>query len=157
MLNSGKAKGFTLIELMIVVVVIAVLAGIALPSYKEQAQRGRRADGKAFIMDIASRQERFYTQYASYTGSMTGGSGCSGVACNLNYDNLLSPDSLYEAELEVAPSGCSPDLTSGNPPCSRYTITINPNFDDPRCGKLTLDNTGQKGKSGPGTVEECWR
>lgn len=148
-------KGFTLIELMIVVIIVGVLAMVALPAYDEQSKRGRRADGKAFIMDIASRQERFYTQYSSYTRVLPGATGCTAAACGLNYDNNQSPDGFYTAAITVPGNNdCAP---GGADPCTQYTITITPTFDDPKCTTLTLTNTGAEDSTPAGNKDYCWR
>ncbi|HBP5388065.1 TPA: prepilin-type N-terminal cleavage/methylation domain-containing protein, partial [Pseudomonas aeruginosa] len=52
-------RGFTLIELMIVVVIIAILAGIAYPSYDEYVKRGNRTEGQALLSEAAATQERY--------------------------------------------------------------------------------------------------
>ncbi|GAI02651.1 unnamed protein product, partial [marine sediment metagenome] len=57
-MRSSAKKGFTLIELMIVVAVIAILAAIAYPSYTRYVYRARRADGQDLLMRIAAAQER---------------------------------------------------------------------------------------------------
>lgn len=152
-----RQKGFTLIELMAVVAVLAILAAIALPAYNEQVKRGRRADGKAFIMDIASRQERFYTQYSSYTSVVVGAGDCGGVACGLNYEDNLSPEGFYSVQdgaIDVEPDDCAP---GGDNPCTRFTITIVPQFADEKCTELSLDNTGTEGPIDSDTLEYCWR
>ena len=61
-------KGFTLIELMIVVAVIAILAAIAYPSYQDSVRKSRRADAKAVVLNAAQILERCYTQNNVYTG-----------------------------------------------------------------------------------------
>lgn len=131
-----NALGFTLIELMIVIVIVAILAMVAIPSYQEQVLRGKRADGKAFALDLASRQERFYTQNARYSDEITG----------LGLANDNSPEGNYVAVI----SEC------GNP-CTSYTITITPQFSDPKCTTLTYSSAGIKGSTGTGTDDYCWR
>lgn len=61
-----RHRGFTLIELMIVVTVIAVLAGIAYPSYKNYILKGNRASAQAFLMDAAQRQQQYFLDNRSY-------------------------------------------------------------------------------------------
>ncbi|MDW7601742.1 prepilin-type N-terminal cleavage/methylation domain-containing protein, partial [Stenotrophomonas maltophilia] len=55
------ARGFTLIELMIVVAVVAILAAIAYPSYSEHVRKSRRAQAKADLVEYAQLAERFHT------------------------------------------------------------------------------------------------
>ena len=64
-------KGFTLIELMIVVAVVAVLAAIAYPSYQEYVMRSRRLEGQSLLNEAAARQERWRAQNGTYLTSGT--------------------------------------------------------------------------------------
>ncbi|MEB2317016.1 MAG: prepilin-type N-terminal cleavage/methylation domain-containing protein, partial [Xanthomonadaceae bacterium] len=59
-------RGFTLIEVMVVVAIVAILAAIAYPSYSDYAFRARRVDGKEMMMRVAAAQERYYTNLNSY-------------------------------------------------------------------------------------------
>lgn len=54
-----KGSGFTLIELMVALTVVALLAAVAYPAYQDQMRKGRRAAAQAFLMDIASRQQQY--------------------------------------------------------------------------------------------------
>ena len=66
-----RIRGFTLIEMMIVVVVIAVLAAIALPAYQNQVRKSRRAAAEAHLMDIAARQQTYLMDKRdSYAGTV---------------------------------------------------------------------------------------
>ena len=149
-----NTTGFTLVEMMIVVALLAVLASIAIPAYREQAERGRRADGKAFLLDVASRQERFYTQYSSYTTVVVGAGGCAGSACGLNFSLNSSPKGFYSAGIAVNPNSCAPETAT---PCVTFVITVTPSVADTKCTTLTLDSAGVEGKTGAGSVADCWR
>src|SRR2546430_1240950 len=61
-----KSVGFTLIELMITVVVIAILAAIAYPSYQDHLRKGRRASAQAFMVDAANRQQQYLLDARNY-------------------------------------------------------------------------------------------
>lgn len=149
-----QQKGFTLIELMVVGAVLAILMTIAIPAFNEQTKRARRADGKAFIMDIASRQERFYTQYSTYTNVLVS-AACTGLACGLNYSQNISSEGFYTAAMTLLPNGCTP---AGPTFCTRYTITATPIPADPKCTTLTLTSTGVEGYTGSAAdVKYCWR
>ena len=67
--GSPCRNGFTLVELMIVVAVVAILAGVAFPSYQEHVRKARRSDGKEALLRLQIEQERWRTNNASYASS----------------------------------------------------------------------------------------
>ncbi len=66
MLNNKKNSGFTLIEIMIAITIIAILSAIAYPNYSEYVNRSRRADGQEALMSAMQKQEVFYANNAIY-------------------------------------------------------------------------------------------
>lgn len=132
---SAQAKGFTLIELMIVVAVIAILTVVAYPQYQQYTLRSHRANAQQVMMDIAQRQSQILIDSRAYatTVSATGVSIPANVAAR--YDFALA--------------------TNSPPP--NFTITATPKAgsgqEKDRCGTLTLNNAGAKTASGTGT---CW-
>lgn len=122
-----KQKGFTLIEVMIVVVVIGILASIAYPAYLDYVMDARRAEGKAAIANVAQRMERCFTESNTYAPA----GGC--VA------NFATENGYYNISVNA-------DATS-------YTITAAQTFGDGECGNLTLTHTGVKGAN---NVAACW-
>lgn len=132
-------KGFTLIEVMIVVVIIGILSAIAYPSYTEYVMRANRSEGQAYLIDVAARQERFYSQNNSYVNkeSDVGKLGLSGNK---------SPTGKYTLSISV-------HVGDGG-----YTLTAANGFGDDACGNLTLNGVGVKSRTGSGKSEaECWR
>jgi type IV pilus assembly protein PilE len=130
-----KQNGFTLVEVLIVVVVLSIIASVAFPLYDEYVNSSRRAEGQAFAMDIASRQERFYTQNGVFTSTITAG--------GLNLPDNLSQNDAYTAAVVTE----NDDTT--------YEITVTPNgWTDDQCGALTLTNIGEKESAIPS--EDCW-
>ena len=143
MLN--RVRGFSLIELMIVTAIVAILAAVAVPSYQNHIKKGKRADGKAYLLDLVSRQERFYTQFSSYTGVLTASTNCNGGACGLGLAANLSPEKFYTATITASPSGCS----AGGTLCTGYSMSATPSgWTDDQCGTLTLTHTATKSVSG---------
>lgn len=134
---SQKNRGFTLIELMIVVAIVAILAAIAYPSYTNYVLRTRRADGKEFLMRIAAAQERYYTNFNRYA-----------TLDNLNLGTTESEKRYYSVE-----------VTLGNGD-QTYLLTAAPQGAQgaDQCENLLLTNTGAKDWSGakPPTNGNCW-
>ena len=64
-----RGHGFTLIELMIVVVIVAILAAVALPAYNDSVRKSRRTAAKTAVLDMASREEKFYTTNNAYAST----------------------------------------------------------------------------------------
>ena len=134
--------GFTLIELMIVVIVIGVLASIAYPSYNEYVTKARRAECKSAILQTANLLERYFTVNNTYSSNFAniGGKNFSG-------DNAASSS----CTLAIGPEAAGGNLASG------FKITGTPTKTDSKCGNLTLDQKGVKGESGSSSMDYCWR
>ena len=118
-----KNKGFSLIELMAVVVIIGILAGIAIPSYKQYIERASRNDGMTALLDIMRAQENFFANEFTYTTDLS----------KVNY--LFSSSDKYK--ITASKCGATP-LTE----CVKLTATgKNSQAND---GDLTLDSRGER-------------
>ncbi|MCE8030874.1 prepilin-type N-terminal cleavage/methylation domain-containing protein [Halomonas daqingensis] len=119
-------RGFTLIELMIAVAVIAILASIAVPSYRGYVERARVSDGQTGLMQAASEMERCYTVSNTYPAS-----GC--------LQTTESPDGVY-GTIELTVNGSSYRLEAKSP-----TRNVRAG-----CETLWVESNGTRG---PGA---CW-
>ena len=68
---STRQRGFTLIELMIVVVILGVIAAFAIPSYQDHLRKSKRSDARAALSDLAARQEQYFLDNKTYTDTLT--------------------------------------------------------------------------------------
>jgi type IV pilus assembly protein PilE len=106
--------GFTLIELMIVVVIIGVLAAIAYPAYTKYSVQTRRSDAQIALTQAATLQEKFYSDCGHYAQILVGGRACGTSANSFNdgvlglqaAGTVLSPGQHYVISL-VAPTASS--------------------------------------------------
>jgi type IV pilus assembly protein PilE len=145
--SRRQGTGFTLIELMIVVTIIAILAAVAVPTWFEQAKKGKRAEGKARLSAAAQRLERYYSDNSTYTTDLGLAMGL-GTGTTVYSDDGNSNKSAYVITSTAATGG----IAVG------YTLKATPNgsFVDAKCNVLSLTNTGVKGATGTGGVADCW-
>jgi len=124
-------RGFTLVELMIVVAIVGIIASVAYPSYQDHVRRTHRSAAKACMMEHAQFLERYYTTNMTYVDA------APDLACRTN-GNL---NQRYT-------------IAVGNLGGNTYRVTATPRGDQTadECGTLTLDQTGARGAAGA----QCW-
>ena len=129
-----NSKGFTLIELMIVVAIVGIISSIAFTMYRDNVIASKRTEGRSALQQAAGTLEKCRSLYGSYNHA------------NCNYADFASESNLYNITGALA--------------ASSFTLTATPvagqsQASDADCTTLTLTNTGVKGATGADT-SDCW-
>ncbi len=132
-----KQKGFTLIEIMVVVAIIGLLAALAYNSYTGQVMRSNRSDAKSALNDVAQRLQRCYTTYSAYNSDECG------VHTELDAGVIDSSEGMYEVDYEA-----------GSISATTFTLVATPvrppQTNDDECDDMSLAHTGRRAPA------DCW-
>ncbi|MEO6917990.1 MAG: type IV pilin protein [Collimonas sp.] len=140
-MNKQCANGFSLLELMIVVTLVAILSSVALANYSEYVRRSERVAARAVLLEAANWMERRFSVQHNYLG-------------------MDSQPPLLPADLKQSPKNGAAkyeiSLAAGQTQATAYELRAAPLRAD-KCGILSLDHTGARGLIGnSATMEECW-
>jgi len=129
--ESSAERGFTLIELMIVVVIVAILAAVALPAYNDQMRKSVRAQAQAFLTDSASRQQQYLVEKRRYAASVPA----------LGMTAPAPVSSAFDIAIAAA---------AGPPPTFLITATASGDQAKDACAVMTIDSAGNRAPA------SCW-
>lgn len=149
----SKQAGFTLIELMIVVAVIAILASVAYPAYTDSIRKGKRAEARAAVLNLLQQQERYQTQMNTYLVVEAGASGTP-------FKTFSSPEGSRAGSSHLLGAGvCKPVGTVTPPVRDCIEVFAVPHFgvfSDPQVGSIVMDTQGRRNCTGT-VVDQCWK
>lgn len=155
MTRSPRTQGFTLIELMVAVAIVALLIVIALPAYNQYVIAAKRSLARAELFKAMARQEQFFVDNKKYAATTLADLGYPGVTYAINSHGdavaATAADRIYVIRLAAAPAATA----------TTYTLEAVPQLkqaDDTKCQTLTLSSLGFKGLTGgaTGSVADCW-
>jgi len=142
MTRSKRSDGITLVELLIVVVIVAILGLIAVPSYRQYAIRAQRTEAKTALLQLAANQERFYLQNNTYSADLAA----------LGFPLGTSENGVYTLEIPVADTvtyQASATPTPGGGVGGRTMVA------DTECAQFSIDAQGLKTAT-PDPDVRCW-
>jgi type IV pilus assembly protein PilE len=131
-----KTRGFTLIELMIVIAVLSIIFAVGYPSYMEHVKKSRRAEGMGQLLELADRMERAYSDRGTYP-------------TNISEVYVATTDNGFYTLSIVTANNVS------------FTVSAAPTSlgkqNTDKCKTFTLNSLGQKSISGSVPNSQCWK
>ena len=135
---KSARRGFTLIEVLIVVGLVSVLAAAALPSYREHVRKSRRAETQAYLLSVASRQQQFLVDTHAFAASLS--------------DTGVPTPSSVTAAYDLTLCATAAGVCTAPTQTFYLKATPKPNQTSERCGTLSIDQNGSKTP----TTGTCW-
>ena len=138
-----RMKGVTLIELVIVVAIVALLASIAVPTYRNYVLRSHRVEAKTALLNLAAAQEKFYLQNNTYTNDVGTANGLRFSTEAGPVDNFLTENGWYTITVTAADN-------------EGFALTADAEGDqvnDSDCTSFGLESSGKKTAS----TDKCWK
>lgn len=155
----ARCGGFSLIEMLVVIVITAILVSIAAPSYMSSIRKSRRTEAKTALLDLAAREERFLS---------TNPAGYTAAANQLGYPAGGPPwvigTGYYQLSVCVTPTGAAAGTCPNGPAGPSFIATAVPvagqsQVNDLQCQSFSVDSTGNQlafDNGGALNTQTCW-
>lgn len=164
MIHKRAQQGFTLIELMITVAIVAILAKVALGAYQDSVLKGKRAQGRTAITELLLQQERYMTQrncYLAFSSSTSAATAQSSCGSTPSFTASTFPFKFYSGDNPASPAYLlSAGTCTGSSSLSDCVqITATPQFTDTQVYQLQATSSGTKSCTGTAASSNpklCW-
>ncbi len=138
-----RNNGFSLIELMIVVGIIAILAAVVIPSYRDSVRAGNRSDAQSALVGLSQEMERHFASNNTYTTAISG--------------SAPTAPSIFPSQVPLNGGDATYNLTVQSVSASGYTLRATPVGSQAGDGYLELLSTGvRRWNENDGGVKQCW-
>lgn len=145
--HRNGVAGFTIVEMLVIMAVLAILATVAMPLYSDSVRKSGRAAAKGALMNVALRQEQFFLNNRRYSGTLTGLGLPDPYFVNKASDTVASTD-----------AGRVYRITLANATATGFDAVASAVLDQSNdvCGNYTLSSTGNRSVSGGAGADVCW-
>ena len=155
--QAGKlsARGFSLIELMVVIAVIGILAGIAYPNYTDYINKSHRINAQSELLQLASTQEKIFLNSTTYTPTLVGTyNGTPAGGLGLTVARTDGGTGRYDLTMTVTPAGCDGVAVA----CTAFTLIAAPRSGQNKdvFGTMSLASNGTKTRNLEATPKTGW-
>jgi type IV pilus assembly protein PilE len=171
--SNARTAGFTLVELMVVITVVAILVAVAVPTYQNQVRQSRRTDAKTAVLDLAAREEKYLSLNNTYTTSPANLGYVTSTNTTATFPQTVG-SGYYQVYVCIA---ATVGTTVATTPCvttnttaagTSYVVAAVPaagltQVNDTPCQYFAVDNTGTQFAtssntgSGTDTTSSCWQ
>lgn len=151
--SRRRSRGFTFLEIMIAMVVVGIVTAVALSSYKNAIMKSKRHAAATALLDLASREEKFYSLSNNYSATPTD----LGLDASTTFP-LSVPPTGTAAYTIAAPTIVLAAPTAVPPTPATFTFTATPtsNQSGDACGSFTINSIGQQTVTGTASAASCW-
>jgi type IV pilus assembly protein PilE len=150
-------RGFSLIELVVAMLIIAILAAIAVPAYSNYTRKAHRTEAKSAVLDIASLEERYFSTNNVYSAQPSDMGFATGTAVPFTVGSGYYQITVLSKTDATAPANAT---SAGTPATFTITATVTPGSDqakDAGCQSFTITSQGLQTNTGTDTAANCWK